>query len=447
MKRYTKEEFYKRVEQEITSQGLDYVELIEIIEEPGKPYTKSTLVLRDKEYNEIGKIKYMSFRREGWIAPTRNAMVTRKNTTLEKINHKIEQLKSKGANVEFLGFKGGWCGFAQKSILIIKDIDTGEIEERVYATFMRNNWAPESKKAADRLERLELAHVAAKNYWGANNSSGNHREDREKELLERIENIMKSNYPDLEVVGYVKNKNNITVTTKDKITIRDPKSGKEITKQIVGFLKNGIDFDPIIGRPPVTFEEIKDKVLKKANLLGYTFRGFPEGEVWRSENRTTLVFEKGNQLITIKAVDFLSKNYIGNGLRKSENCIWKILQTSFPTFKKNLVLKPSDTKTNKKIFKVDFYDDIETHVALEFNGAQHYRFVSHFQKTYNKFLEQVERDKEVKELLEKQGYRLLTIPYCDLDRAEEIIRTFIEEGRDITTPMKIELPDGEDIST
>lgn len=112
-----------------------------------------------------------------------------------------------------------------------------------------------------------------------------------------------------------------------------------------------------------------------------------------------------------------------------------------------LVLKPSDTKTNKKIFKVDFYDDIETHVALEFNGAQHYRFVSHFQKTYNKFLEQVERDKEVKELLEKQGYRLLSIPYCDLDRAEEIIRTFIEEGRDITTPMKIELPDGEDIST
>lgn len=85
MKRYTKEEFYKRVEQEITFQGLDYVELIEIIEEPGKPYTKSTLVLRDKEYNEIGKIKYMSFRREGWIAPTRNAMVTRKNTTLEKL--------------------------------------------------------------------------------------------------------------------------------------------------------------------------------------------------------------------------------------------------------------------------------------------------------------------------------------------------------------------------
>ena len=63
MKRYTKEEFYKRVEQEITFQGLDYVELIEIIEEPGKPYTKSTLVLRDKEYNEIGKIKYMSFRK------------------------------------------------------------------------------------------------------------------------------------------------------------------------------------------------------------------------------------------------------------------------------------------------------------------------------------------------------------------------------------------------
>lgn len=26
-------------------------------------------------------------------------------------------------------------------------------------------------------------------------------------------------------------------------------------------------------------------------------------------------------------------------------------------------------------------------------------------------------------------------------------RTFIEERRDITTPMKIELPDGEDIST
>ena len=50
-------------------------------------------------------------------------------------------------------------------------------------------------------------------------------------------------------------------------------------------------------------------------------------------------------------------------------------------------------------------------LALEFNGQQHYKFVSLFHTDENDLIAQQERDERKKNLCEKHGVYLIVIPY------------------------------------
>lgn len=70
-------------------------------------------------------------------------------------------------------------------------------------------------------------------------------------------------------------------------------------------------------------------------------------------------------------------------------------------------LKNPKTKRN---LELDVYDPI-TKTAIEYNGIQHYKYVSKFHKTAEDFEKQVERDLLKIELCEKEGVNLLSVSY------------------------------------
>lgn len=60
--------------------------------------------------------------------------------------------------------------------------------------------------------------------------------------------------------------------------------------------------------------------------------------------------------------------------------------------------------------ELDCYND-QMKLAVEYNGAQHYRYIPHFHKNKEAFLNQRYRDFMKRTLCEKNGIRLIEIPY------------------------------------
>jgi hypothetical protein len=73
-----------------------------------------------------------------------------------------------------------------------------------------------------------------------------------------------------------------------------------------------------------------------------------------------------------------------------------------PAFLKN--------KVTGKNLEIDCYC-AELHLGLEFNGKQHYEFVPVMHKTKDAFRAQQYRDHMKKEMCEKQGIKLIEVPY------------------------------------
>ena len=93
---------------------------------------------------------------------------------------------------------------------------------------------------------------------------------------------------------------------------------------------------------------------------------------------------------------------------------------------------------NNKFIKVDFFIK-KLNCIIEFDGIQHYEFVPFLQKTYSKFINQVNRDRCLEQYCKENNICLLRIPYKDNNRIPEIIKIFFEEGKDITTKVEPKL--------
>lgn len=65
--------------------------------------------------------------------------------------------------------------------------------------------------------------------------------------------------------------------------------------------------------------------------------------------------------------------------------------------------------TGKKL-ELDLFD-IKTNIAIEYNGAQHYSFSSHFHKKKDDFVKQQQRDKFKSDRCYERGIHLIVIPY------------------------------------
>jgi hypothetical protein len=48
---------------------------------------------------------------------------------------------------------------------------------------------------------------------------------------------------------------------------------------------------------------------------------------------------------------------------------------------------------------------------VEYNGIQHYKYPNYFHNSYTKFMAQVQRDQTKKEICEREGVYLISVPY------------------------------------
>lgn len=78
-------------------------------------------------------------------------------------------------------------------------------------------------------------------------------------------------------------------------------------------------------------------------------------------------------------------------------------------------------------------------IAIEFDGDQHYRYISLFHHTYQNYIDRVNRDICLEQYCQDNSIKLFKIPYCDRGRLNEVIKTFLLEGKDITTHIQPKL--------
>ena len=86
---------------------------------------------------------------------------------------------------------------------------------------------------------------------------------------------------------------------------------------------------------------------------------------------------------------------------------------------------------------IDFSFEIDNQVYwIEYNGEQHYKFCQFFHRqNYQNFINQVNRDKAVRDYALERNIHFLEIPYLDIDRIPEILELFLYENKNIVTKI------------
>jgi very-short-patch-repair endonuclease len=79
---------------------------------------------------------------------------------------------------------------------------------------------------------------------------------------------------------------------------------------------------------------------------------------------------------------------------------------------------------------VDFYLP-EDNIIIEYDGEQHYKWVKLFQKTYEDYVDQVNRDNCLIRYCKENNIRLLRIPWKNNNNLEDVVREFLVMGNDI----------------
>ena len=82
----------------------------------------------------------------------------------------------------------------------------------------------------------------------------------------------------------------------------------------------------------------------------------------------------------------------------------------------------------------------ESDIIIEYDGEQHYRFVEHVHREFERYIRQVRRDQFLETYCKENNIKLLRIPWKDENRIPEIIRSFLVDGIDITTKVYPKIP-------
>lgn len=145
-------------------------------------------------------------------------------------------------------------------------------------------------------------------------------------------------------------------------------------------------------------------------------------------------------LIIILNVDVLNVHYLEFQIKK-KSVFLNILK--YKT--ESLISRQYEIKIDSDFFKsirtkiyVDFYIS-ELNTIIEYDGRQHYELVKKFHKSYQDFVNQVNRDRCLEQYRKENNIKLLRISYKDNNRIPEIIKIFFEEGKDITTKVEPKL--------
>lgn len=87
-------------------------------------------------------------------------------------------------------------------------------------------------------------------------------------------------------------------------------------------------------------------------------------------------------------------------------------KVSFPKVRPQFLKNPI---TNGSLLELDCYNSA-LQLACEYHGEQHYKFVPHFHKSYDAFLNQKYRDQLKRDLCKRNYVHLIEVPfYVDID--------------------------------
>lgn len=203
-------------------------------------------------------------------------------------------------------------------------------------------------------------------------------------------------------------------------------------------------------------ERINEKLIRKNKLYNtdISFIKFKNNK-WEGNNtKLILLCNKHNNIWETSFNNLMKLTYLGCSHCLADRSKWRssnienICYSFILNFLDKFHIKRQKVINinNKNIF-VDFYiDSINT--IIEVDGEQHTKEIPYFHKTYQEFVDQVNRDKYLENYCIENEITLLRIPWIDRKRIPEILKAFFEEGKDITTkvePKLLPIPYGENI--
>lgn len=89
-------------------------------------------------------------------------------------------------------------------------------------------------------------------------------------------------------------------------------------------------------------------------------------------------------------------------------------------YKAQYPIKLEQQMFSRNNLRIDFYLP-KYNTFIEFNGEQHYKYISYFHKTEEDFNKQVERDKRLKQYCKDNKIKLIVIKYNQIDKIEDIL--------------------------
>lgn len=192
-----------------------------------------------------------------------------------------------------------------------------------------------------------------------------------------------------------------------------------------------------------------ERINSKINSLPYEvlFLGYVDG--WKTFETTK---------IKLKDVEFNSEeeimysSFVRSGWKCKLRRLNDIKLKRLPLVKSNIEKKIKEIKQKEQI-NLEFIDFVEDHLPndviadevriilrdLDYNETGDINYSQFMQKTYSRFIDQVNRDNYLVQYCKDNNIRLLRISYKDNNRLEEVIKAFLVDGIDISTKVEPKL--------
>jgi len=397
-----------------------------------KGYENTVLILEDLDFEEIAEVNYSSFMKTGWIGKKRkraNIIEKRKRIAKETIGRKINELKEKGVNLEFLKFADGKSPeevILDKVRLRLKDLDYNYIGETSYMSFFYRGWTC-GPRIGD-MQRIP-----------------------EEEILKRIdEKIAQLKIDRGYNIRFLRFENRWEGVVNSKLVFEDLDYGDVESIEYGNFMSKGWTCysrlcDNRRGfriQEDEALERIREKLSEINKTLGDDIIAFSRfNPEWTGQSTILVLVDKTTK--EEKEMDysnFLYRGWFGtNNSFKTERICKSIIASLLDEneiLEHHPIIEDFDKSLCSKTKIIPDFWIKSRNCIIEYDGQQHYEYIPFFQESYQCFLEQVQRDKALVQYCKDNSIRLLRIPYKDDNRLEEVIRTFLVDGINIATHLE-----------
>lgn len=125
----------------------------------------------------------------------------------------------------------------------------------------------------------------------------------------------------------------------------------------------------------------------------------------------------------VEPCDVKKGKFYSMGERTCRSVMEKIYGVQFPNVRPAWLINPE----TKRRLELDCYNE-RLGLAVEYNGEQHYKYPNFTGQSKQEFINQVRRDKFKREMCDKQGVYLITVPYnVKQEKIAEYIVSYLPE--------------------